>query len=150
MLSRTSQYALRALIYLTQHEDAWPISGTHIAEEIGVPAKYLSKVLGDLVRCGVLEASPGRTGGFRLSRAPERTFLIDVLTPFEHFDRRECPFGNHICSDERPCAAHDNWKKVVTAQQSFLRDTSVRDIAFDARKARRSRAAPKRKRTRRR
>lgn len=140
MLSRTSQYALRALIYLTRHEDAWPISGTRIANEIGVPAKYLSKVLGDLVRAHVLEASPGRTGGFRLRRKPERTFLIDILIPFEHFDRRECPFGNHICSDERPCAAHNDWKKVVTAQQSFLKDTSLRDIATDAPKRRGSRA----------
>jgi Rrf2 family protein len=146
MLSKTSQYALRALIYLTQHEDAWPIPGTRIAKEVGVPSKYLSKVLGDLVRSNVLDASPGRTGGFRLRRAPEWTYLIDVLTPFEHFDRRECPFGNHTCSDEHPCAAHHDWKEVVTAQQSFLRNTNLRDIASDAQKPRK----PKTKRAKRR
>ena len=141
MLSRTSQYALRALIYLTQHEDEWPIPGTRIAREAGVPAKYLSKVLGDLVRSRVLDASPGRTGGFRLRRAPERTFLIEVLTPFEHFDRRECPFGNHTCSDARPCTAHHDWKKVVIAQKSFLSNTSLRDVAQPMKTSRRTRNA---------
>lgn len=133
MLTRTSHYALRALIFLTQHEDRWPISGLHIAREVGIPPKYLSKVLGDLVRTGVLESSPGRTGGFRLKLSAERTMLIDVLAPFEHFDLRECPFGNHHCDEQHPCGAHLAWKRVLAAQQNFLRGTSLRDVAFSAR-----------------
>lgn len=132
MLTRTSHYALRALIFLTQHEDRWPISGLHIAREVDIPPKYLSKVLGDLVRNGVLESSPGRTGGFRLKLSAECTMLIDVLAPFEHFDLRACPFGNHHCNDERPCGAHRTWKQVLAAQQNFLRGTSLRDVAFPA------------------
>lgn len=138
MLMRTSQYALRALIYLAQNEDAWPIPGAQIAAETGVPTKYLSKVLGDLVRCGVLDSAPGRTGGFRLRRPAAKIRLFDVLAPFEHFERRECPFGNRVCSDTNPCGAHDSWKKVVGAQQDFLRETSLREVAKEARQVRRS------------
>jgi Rrf2 family protein len=132
MLSRTSHYALRALICLTRDEAEWPISGVRLAREADIPAKYLSKVLGDLVRSGVLIASPGRTGGFRLRRSADQTRLVDVLAPFEHFERRECPFGNQECSDERPCNAHDAWKEVVAARQTFLRETTIHDVAFAA------------------
>ncbi|HRX86458.1 MAG TPA: Rrf2 family transcriptional regulator [Phycisphaerae bacterium] len=132
MLTRTSHYALRALVFLTQHEDDWPVSGVRIAREADIPPKYLSKVLGDLVRSGVLESTPGRTGGFRLHRPAGETMLIDVLSPFEHFGQRECPFGNHLCGDDNPCGAHQAWKHVLTVQQDFLCNTSLRDVAFPA------------------
>jgi Rrf2 family protein len=140
MLSRTSHYALRALVYLARHEEEWPIPGARMAQAADIPRKYLSKVLGDLVRSGVLESTPGRTGGFRLCHPPDRTMLIDVLAPFEHFERRDCPFGNQICSDSNPCGTHYEWKKVLTARQDFLRNTSLRDIAIETEGKRRVRS----------
>lgn len=129
MLSLTGQYALRALIHLAQHVDEWPIAGKRIAQETGIPAKYLSKVLGDLVRARILESSRGIGGGFRMSRTPRQTRLIDVLAPFEQFDWPRCPFGNRECSDQNPCQAHDRWKKVIEMEHGFLRKTSVLDVA---------------------
>ncbi len=130
MLSRTSEYALRALIHLAQHEEECPVSGARIAAETDVPPKYLSKILGDLARAGVLESAPGKTGGFRLALPAKQISLLDVLLPFEQFERRRCPFGNHVCSDVNPCNAHDKWKKVIETEQRFLRKTSVHDIAL--------------------
>ncbi len=129
MLSRTSEYALRALIHLAEHEAEWPIAGSRIAAAADIPAKYLSKILGDLVRAGILESSPGKTGGFRLSRPAKRVSLLEVLAPFEPFEHRRCPFGSHECSDANPCKAHEGWKKVVETQQRFLMKTSVHDIS---------------------
>lgn len=137
MLTLTGEYALRASIYLAQHEDCWPIPGRCIAEETQIPAKYLSKVLGDLVRSGVLDSSPGKNGGFRLRRPASRTMLFDVLAPFEPFDNRRCPFDNRACSDERPCPAHDRWKQIVQTQLRFLETTSVQSVAFSKAKRRR-------------
>lgn len=132
MLTRTSEYVLRALIYLAQHEEESPVPGRTIAAEAEIPAKYLSNVLGVLVRNGVLHSSPGRTGGFTLARAPERIRLFDVLAPFESFHVQRCPFGNRQCSDENPCLAHDRWKQVLDVEREFLMQTSIRDIAFQA------------------
>ena len=143
MLSLTSEYALRSIIYLAQHVDDWPITGKRIAEHAGVPSRYLSKILGDLVRSGVLISSPGKTGGFRLRRPAEETWLHEILTPFEPFDNRRCPFGNQDCNEENPCLAHDRWKKVVESQQKFLDETSVADVAVG--KRRRRQATPKKK-----
>lgn len=129
MLTRTSEYALRAMIHLAHREKEWPIPAREIAKAAEIPAKYLSKILGDLVRAGVLESSPGKHGGFRMARMPRSTPLLAVLAPFEQFTHRRCPFGNQKCNDADPCNAHDQWKRVFDSQQKFLRKTSVWDIA---------------------
>lgn len=129
MLSLTSEYALRAMIHLAQHVEEWPIPGKLIAEQAEIPPKYLSKVLGDLVRARVLASSRGIGGGFRMVRPPKKVSLMDVLRPFEQFEHRRCPFGNKECGEDEPCLAHDRWKRVLEAKQGFLRKTSVYDVA---------------------
>lgn len=131
MLTLSSEYALRAMIYLANHPDDGPVSGKRIAENIGVPRKYLAKILGDLARAGVLEATRGKCGGFRLVRPAPQVNLLAVLTPFEPAlaNRRPCPFGNVVCSDADPCAGHDRWQKVRITFQQFLQDTSVQEVA---------------------
>ena len=128
MLSKTSEYALRAMIYLAQHADDWPIPGRQIAAQARIPTRYLQKILGDLARVKVLDASPGKTGGYRLRLPAAKTKLFDVLAPFERFDDSRCPFGNEVCSDANPCHAHARWKVVVETQQRFLSDMTVVDI----------------------
>lgn len=140
MLSLTSEYALRALIYLAQHETDWPISASKVAKGTEIPPKYLSKILGDLVRDGVLEASRGKGGGFRMAHPPQKTSLLEVLEPFERFGRRRCPFQNKQCSDENPCGAHEQWKRVLESYQRFLRRTSIHSVVTKKQgRARRSR-----------
>ena len=137
MLTRTSEYALRAMIYLAQNESEWPIIGADVAAATSIPAKYLSKILGDLVRVGVLESTPGRRGGFRFVNPAKKTKLYDVLAPFEHLEQTRCPFGNALCSDENPCLAHDRWKRVLATHKRFLQGTAIYDVAVGTHKQRR-------------
>ena len=140
MLTRTGEYALRALIHLACNEREWPIAGRQIAEETGIPAKYLSTVLSDLVRTKVLNSARGKKGGFCLVRPPKKTFLFDILEPFEPVlaPDRPCPFANKICNDDDPCLGHEAWKKVRDGYYRFLRKTSISDVAIGREKKRRS------------
>lgn len=135
MLSLTSNYALRAVIYLAQHVDEWPISGKTIAAQAGIPAPYLSRIMGDLVRGGLLQSARGPSGGFRLARSPKEISLYDVLARFEAFlaDQRPCPFNNQICSDEDPCQGHDGWNKVCETLRNYLRRTSIQQVSVKRR-----------------
>jgi Rrf2 family iron-sulfur cluster assembly transcriptional regulator len=146
MLTRTSEYAVLAMIYLAQHTDDWPIAGRKIAEATGIPRKYLAAVLGDLVRSQLLMSSPGTGGGFRLARSAKDIRLCEVFAPFEPIlaNRRPCPFGKEVCSDDDPCAGHDEWKRVRETYQHFLEKNSIYDVAFTHRK-RRAASAPRRK-----
>ena len=101
--------------------------------------------LRDLVRVQVLESSPGAGGGFRLARSAKKIRLSEIFAPFEPIlaNRRPCPFGQEVCSDDDPCAGHDQWKHVRETYGRFLEKNSVYDVAFTHRK-RRSAKAPRR------
>jgi len=145
MISRTSEHALQAMIHLARYADDWPIPGRTIAEKTGIPRKYLAAILGDLVRIGLLESSPGKGGGFRLARPAEEIPLSEVFASFEPIlsTRHPCPFGQTVCSDDDPCAGHNQWKQVRETYQRFLEKNSIYDIAFKHRK-RRAAASPRR------
>jgi Rrf2 family protein len=134
MLSVTGEYALRAMVFLARNHDSWPIPGPRIAEAAGVPRKYLSSILADLVRTGLLEGTRGRSGGFQMTRPAKAVSLAEVVAPFEPMtaNRKSCPFGNRICSDKDPCSAHERWKEVNAALTRFLEETTLQDVAVKA------------------
>jgi Rrf2 family protein len=131
MLSLTAEYALRAMVFLAKNPDSWPVPAPRIAEQVGIPPKYLSTILADLVRAGLLDGTRGKSGGFRMTRSPKQIRLSEVLAPFEPrpTNRRACPFGNVVCDDADPCAGHERWKKVKAAYDRFLQETTVFEVA---------------------
>jgi Rrf2 family protein len=132
MLSTTDKYALRAAVHLAKQGPTSPMAGHRIAEELGIPPKYLCAILRSLVRVGVLEASPGKNVGFRMVRAPQDVRLFEVLAPFETVvaSHQGCPFGHSECSDDLPCSGHERWKRVKVEFDRFLMDTSVHDVSI--------------------
>lgn len=131
MLTLTSQYALQALIYMVRNANGQPIAGPRIARHTNIPAKYLSVILHELVRAGILDSARGKGGGFRLIQVPKQVSLLEAVLPFEpKFSAQpQCAFGNDECSDANPCLAHDQWKKLKDSEQRFLRRTSLYDVA---------------------
>jgi Rrf2 family iron-sulfur cluster assembly transcriptional regulator len=120
------------MVYLAQHEAEWPVSGPTIARNTGIPAKYLSAILGTLVRDGVLDAARGKRGGFRMNRAPSELRLLDIVAPFEtRLTETDvpCPFGNNACNDKDPCGGHHRWAPVKDAFLHFLHETAIGEVA---------------------
>ncbi|MCU0626419.1 MAG: Rrf2 family transcriptional regulator [Gemmatimonadaceae bacterium] len=129
MLSQTAEYALRVVTYLAQQPPDEAVPAIAMASKVRVPRNYLSKILHQLAREGLLVSVRGRSGGFRLARAPEKIRLADVVTAFEPTAIvRSCILGRARCSESSPCGAHDEWKRVVQARDRFLLDTVVADV----------------------
>jgi Rrf2 family protein len=129
MLSRTEEYALRAAVCLARHYGDGARRARDIARETGVPANYMSKILHQLARAGVVRSERGRTGGFALSGPPEEFVLSTVVGPFEpQIERTRCLLGRPECSDEHPCGAHDRWKVIKKAALEFLEGTTLADV----------------------
>lgn len=130
MLSQTSEYALRAVVFLAERDDDLPVRVETIGAALGIPANYLSKTLNVLVRKKVLASMRGPTGGFRLAVRPEQLLLLKVVEPFDPIvQRRRCLLGKPECSDRTACHAHDAWKKTAETVTHFFRTTTVADIA---------------------
>ncbi len=128
-LSKTEEYALRATIHLARRAEEGPQRSSQIAEAIGLPPNYLSKILHRLARQGLVTSERGRYGGFRLARDPAAISLEEVLAPFRPLhDTAACLLGRPECSDENPCGAHARWKKVQRATAEFFAGTTVADV----------------------
>jgi len=102
MISHTAEYALRAVVWLGGHPDE-QIGTKLISEAARVPTGYLAKVLQMLARADLVVSSPGRGGGFRLTRSPEEISVLDVINAVDPIQRiHECPLelkshGPNLC-----------------------------------------------------
>lgn len=129
MLSQTAEYALRAVLYLAERADDGTVRVGEMAQALGIPHNYLSKILHRLARAGVLASTRGKAGGFQLAVPADRLRLYEIVAPFDRIDeRRRCLLGRPRCSDSTACAAHSRWKQVADTVASFFRETSVADL----------------------
>lgn len=132
MLSSTAQYALRAMVYLASCDPEQPVQAKQIAAKTAVPLHYLSRILYEAVRAGLLESSRGVGGGFRLAKPRAKIKLYDILSRFDDvLDRAKCPFGQARCSDSNPCGFHEHWKPISSAYREMLENTTLADIGLD-------------------
>lgn len=131
MFSRTSEHALRALAGLASSSDDETVLARILSSSAGVPPSYLSKILGTLTKAGILRASPGRGGGYRLALPAEQIPLVDVVEIFEGVKTRpDCLFeSGRECSDKNPCGAHESFKELRKVYIEFLESTTIADIA---------------------
>lgn len=131
MLSVTAQYALRALTHLAAATPGEFVLGRRLAREAGVPRNYLSKILLVLNNAGLVEASRGAGGGYRLRRRPREISLAEVVGLFDrNLTPPACLLGlRPVCSDEDPCVAHSSWRKTKRCLLAFLEKTTLAQIS---------------------
>lgn len=131
MFKTTSEYALRALVRLARLPEGQSFLGRDLAREAGIPANYLSKILLSLRNVGIIAATRGSGGGYRLARPADQILLVEVTELFEGPSRKgACLLSHdHVCSDENPCSGHAAWKQVQDARARFLEETSLAAIS---------------------
>lgn len=78
-LTRHSDNALRALIYLGIHADEGPARITDIARRMGMSEDHLAKVIPRLAQLGHVETLRGREGGVRLARPAAQINVGEVI-----------------------------------------------------------------------
>lgn len=130
-LSKTAQYAIRILTYLHRHhESSHSVNVLH--NELELPYKYLTKMVTDLVKKGLVKASRGRDGGVSLAKDANAIYLGDILEaigePLEH-DR--CILGFDKCDATNPCALHDQWIKPKEMIETMLMATTLDSLMHD-------------------
>ena len=149
MLSKTSQYAIRAMVYIAQHGEKDPVLARDVAEKTGVPANYASKILRDLALRGVLSSARGVGGGFRLFLPAGKIHIRDIVSPFESALREsQCPFGLPVCGEETPCQGHSHYKHVKEAYDKFLDGTTLYDVSLPPEQGKKSKSTRRKKRKR--
>src|SRR3546814_5119008 len=70
MLSQRTRYTLRALQYLADRFGKGPVQLKEIAESQKIPAKFLTVILSEMSREGLVGTQRGREGGYWLLLPP--------------------------------------------------------------------------------
>ncbi|CAN5463045.1 Rrf2 family transcriptional regulator [soil metagenome] len=79
MLSQKTRYAIRALQHLADHYGTGPVPLTNISETQNIPSKFLTVILSELSREGLVATQRGRDGGYWLALSPIDISYGDVV-----------------------------------------------------------------------
>src|ERR1700712_5025569 len=79
MLSQKTRYTIRALQHLASHWRQGPVRLDAIAEAQNIPRKFLTVILSEMVREGLVISHRGREGGYELALSPVDIRYGDII-----------------------------------------------------------------------
>lgn len=127
MITKTTEYALRAMVLLAENSDA-RVTLPVIAEHTKVPASYLSKVLQNLVHAGLVSSLRGPVGGFSLAKAPSAITVYDVVQSVDPIERiAACPLGLPEHS-RKLCTLHRKLDHAMALVEKSFRATTLAQL----------------------
>ncbi|MBW8050876.1 MAG: Rrf2 family transcriptional regulator [Cytophagales bacterium] len=132
MFSRSCEYALQAVLYITLHSSNKAVGLTAIAKSQKIPAHFLSKILQLLVKHKILNSTKGPNGGFNLNVAAKRLTLLEIVKIVDGLDIFDkCGIGLKTCSDKNPCPIHNDFKIVKNKIRQLLSEKTVAELCED-------------------
>jgi Rrf2 family protein len=134
-LSAGVEWAVHCCIVLSEAEA--PVPATRLAEFHGVSRTYLAKHLQLLSRAGLVEATEGRVGGYRLTRPATEVTVLDVVLAIEGPEpafrcteiRRNGPFTATPENCRKACGVARAMHAAEDAYRASLRSVTVADLA---------------------
>jgi Rrf2 family protein len=128
-LTKRGDYAVRAMLALAGDGDGL-LSARRIAAEMAIPPRFLPQVMGDLVRAGLVEGVPGRSGGYRLSHPAAEISLLTIVEAIEGDSRRtSCVLRGGPCRGEGACAVHTTFIAAEEGMIAALAGMTLAEVA---------------------
>jgi Rrf2 family protein len=126
MISKTAEYALRAVVCLAG-SPGHPASADALAKKTKVPRSYLNRVLQDLAGAGLVHSRPGPGGGYELTRSPAELTLLDVVNTVAPIERiHRCPLG--LKSHKALCPLHQELDRAYAKTEAAFRGVTLKDL----------------------
>ena len=126
-LSKKADYGLIALKHLANHRQGHACSANDIAQEYGISATLMAKVLQKLAKQGLVAAKHGSTGGYQLARQPDKISALEVLTAIDGpVLITSCVTSHGNCDATERCSVKEPLQRV---NESILNVLSMVTIA---------------------
>ncbi|WP_313636468.1 Rrf2 family transcriptional regulator [Empedobacter sp.] len=130
MLSKTCEYAVRAVIYIAQQtKDGNRVGIKDVAKGIDSPEYFIAKILQEMVRKNLLQSTKGPNGGFHLDEKYMKNSLAVIV---RHFDGDKifsgCALGLKRCSEKNPCPLHQQFKEIRNTLKHLLDTTTINQL----------------------
>jgi len=134
-ISTRSEYGIRVLLALARAADQDPLSLTTIARRERLPHAYLEQLVADLRRGGLVTATRGQAGGYRLARPPEQISLATAIRTLDG-PLLEMPCAGvesaERCDRPEPCSVHEAYERLFASIDSTLGTTTLAELAEKA------------------
>ena len=129
-LSRKSDYALRAVIYLARLSPEQYGRVSQIAKARSIPQAFLAQILPLLANRGVVRSQQGAHGGYTLARRPSEISFLEIIEAVEGPLRLNKCTGEHHddCMLQESCEMHSVWSKAQKQTADFLRNVTMADM----------------------
>jgi len=134
-ISTRTEYGLRVLITLARIEDDSCLSLTQIAKREKLPHAYLEQLVGDLRRAGLVTATRGQSGGYRLARPAAEIGMADAVRALEGpLLEMPCAGADDLehCDRPQPCNVHEVFQRVYESLSLSLSATNLADVVATA------------------
>lgn len=131
MLEKTTEYAIRALVYIYIQNMAGKRAGfKEIAKMIDSPEQFTGKVLQNLTRAKLLSSMKGRGGGFFFDEPSNPITLFTVIEAIEgkeYFSK--CGFGLKRCDANNPCPLHEDYAPFRDSFFKMVNEKTIQSLA---------------------
>lgn len=133
MLSNSSKYALKAVLFLALHTDENnKMMVMDISERINVPKAYLAKLLQELSKRKIISSTRGPKGGFYINPSSKNQSLMQIIEVFDGKKKVEsCVLGLEDCNEHKPCPIHNIISPSRSKMIALLESKTINDLARD-------------------
>ena len=133
MLSKKSQYAFKALTYLTEKYNEGPVLISEISRKKKIPVKFLENILLELKKADILDSKKGKGGGYFLKKSPEKIKVATVIRlingPIAMLPCVSLYFYERCKNcNEKHCGLHDMMIEVRDATLNIVENRTLRDL----------------------
>lgn len=132
MFSKTTEYALRATIYIAQKSTQdHKLSIEAIAQAIDSPQSFTAKILQMLTKDNkIISSVKGPHGGFFITEKSKNLKVLTILKAVDEEDvLSKCILGLQHCSEKNPCPMHGDYKKIRTQLNQLFEKKTIRYLA---------------------
>jgi Rrf2 family protein len=128
-ITRQADYALRAMLFLSELEPNERAATSHIAEEQRIPPSFLAKIISQLSIAGLIHTSRGARGGVSLARPPEAISVLEVVEAIDGpLTLNECSHDDNACPFGDSCPLRPLWCDTQFELVERLRNTSFANV----------------------
>ena len=133
MFSKSTEYALRATIYIAQKSSEVNKLGIkEISEAIDSPQSFTAKILQSLTRENIVSAVRGPNGGFYISEKAKKLPARSILQAMGEAEVLEkCVLGLKKCSEVQPCPMHSQYKSIRQQLIQLFVTKTIQQLAAD-------------------
>ncbi|WP_276362394.1 Rrf2 family transcriptional regulator [Daejeonella sp. H1SJ63] len=134
MFSKSTEYALRATIYIAQKSSEQNKLGINaIAAAIDSPLSFTAKIMQLLSRGNrVVSSVRGPNGGFFMTEKAMKLPVRSVLDQMGEDEVLEkCILGLNKCSESKPCPMHAEYRQIKLDMIRLFETKTIEQLAAD-------------------